>query len=117
MISQSETHFVWRFEAYLPQEARSNDDAYLDFEVVDSLGRPFCNSYHHFYVDNYLPFFHLYYSYHFIIQPGRTNAVTEQIHVKPPLITKHYKITMLMESNDIVAMIRAELHRESGGNN
>ena len=62
MLSESQTHFVWRFEAYVRKETRSNDDVYRDFKLADSLGRPCCNSYHHFYVDNYLRFIHLYFS-------------------------------------------------------
>ena len=104
MPSGPETHFVWRFEVNLSEEVRSNDEVYVDFKVADSLGRPCCNYYHHFYVHNYLPFIHLYYSYHFIIQTGRTNAVPEQIHVKPTLLTKYYKIAVLTESTDAVAI-------------
>ena len=35
MPFEPETHFVCRFEAYLRNEARSNDDVYPDFKVAD----------------------------------------------------------------------------------
>ena len=58
MLADSETYFVPRFQVYLgkrqnadendPEEARG-----LGFKVVDFLGKPYYNTYHHFYFDNY----------------------------------------------------------------
>ena len=50
----AETYFVSRFEVYLgKEETRSGDKVSLGYIVIDSLGRPYFNSYRHFYFNNY----------------------------------------------------------------
>jgi hypothetical protein len=58
MLAVSETYFVPRFQVYLgkQQNADENDAEEaqgLGFKVVDFLGKPYYNTYRHFYFDNY----------------------------------------------------------------
>ncbi|CAB4009487.1 Hypothetical predicted protein [Paramuricea clavata] len=58
MLADSETYFVPRFQVYLgkQQNADENDAVGargLGFKVVDFLGKPYYNTYRHFYFDNY----------------------------------------------------------------
>ncbi|CAB4023379.1 Hypothetical predicted protein [Paramuricea clavata] len=61
MLADSETYFVPRFQVYLgkQQNAENADEndaeeaRGLGFKVVDFLGKPYYNTYRHFYFDNY----------------------------------------------------------------
>ena len=61
MLANSETYFVPRFQVYLGKQQNAENvdenDAEgaqgLSFKVVDFLGKPYYNTYRHFYFDNY----------------------------------------------------------------
>ena len=63
MLADSETYFVPRFQVYSGKHAKNADENQdendaerargLGFEVVDYLGKPYYNTYRHFYFDNY----------------------------------------------------------------
>ena len=59
MLADSDTYFVSRFQVYLGKQTDNNadsddDDGHgLGFKVINSLGRPYFNSYRHFYFDNF----------------------------------------------------------------
>ena len=57
MLADSETYFVPRFQVYSGARNADENDAErargLGFEVVDYLGKPYYNTYRHFYFDNY----------------------------------------------------------------